>query len=402
MPFPEQSGQALRVRNTLLAARARFHVTFASVAPEREHAAVRRELRELSDEVRLLPSRIRRSAVHRLFYHALGFLCALATGLRVSNFLLGRVEFTPRRVHRLAGEEAFDLVLFEYWHTWRCTRMFRARATPTLLDSHNVLWQVIRRNRRAWRWAPAWLRDWSVRAYRKREEKAWAAYDGIIAINRSEHAHIRAATPERVRVFFSPMGVDLARWPFSWSAPATPKIAYYGGLGSRHNQQAARLCHEEIMPAVWSNYPSAEFWLVGSHPPASLRALAADPRVHVTGFVAGVADLLASMSVILCPWTGTYGFRSRVIEILALGVPFVASPDAVDGMGLLGGSDLLLAGDLDEMADHTLRLLGNPEEAARLSRSGRRRVEEHYDIEKTYGRLVGSLAAWLQSEGPGP
>jgi len=44
--------------------------------------------------------------------------------------------------------------------------------------------------------------------------------------------------------------------------------------------------------------------------------------------------VLKTITVLLCPFTGTYGFRSRVIEAMALGIPVVATPDAVHGMDL--------------------------------------------------------------------
>src|SRR5690606_14691233 len=111
-------------------------------------------------------------------------------------------------------------------------------------------------------------------------------------------------------------GIDLQKWPYSWQPAQPPRIAYYGGLGSPHNQRDALQCYEEIMPTVWAHFPDVELWIVGSRPPATIQALAEqDSRVTVTGFVERVQDVLQTMTAVLCPWTGKYGFRSRLIEV---------------------------------------------------------------------------------------
>ena len=86
-------------------------------------------------------------------------------------------------------------------------------------------------------------------------------------------------------------------------------------------------------------------------------ALARDPRVKVTGFVEEVAPLLASMHAAVVPWIGRYGFRSRVVELMAVGVPVVATPDAVAGMDLHDGEEILLGESTEELARALVALL---------------------------------------------
>src|SRR5262249_29035716 len=154
----------------------------------------------------------------------------------------------------------------------------------------------------------------------------------VIAINHEELNYLRSATPSTTKLFHAAMGVDLALWPYSWSPSGKPCLAYYGGLGSPHNQADALACYQRLMPEIWRRFPDAEFWIVGGNPPETIRALGSDSRVKVTGFVENVQPVLSRMSLLLCPWSGIFGFRSRLIEAMALGVPVVTSPDAVYGM----------------------------------------------------------------------
>jgi glycosyltransferase involved in cell wall biosynthesis len=147
---------------------------------------------------------------------------------------------------------------------------------------------------------------------------------------------------------------------------------------------------------IWKRFPEAEFWLVGSNPSDGLRRLAADPRIKVTGFVEKVQEVLSTMSLVLCPWSGTYGFRSRIVEVMALGVPVLTSPDAVDGMELESGRGCVLVDSDEKMAATALELLSAPERLAEQSRFARSEMERLYSLENTYGRLMLELREWLE------
>ena len=79
-----------------------------------QEQALRDRLRTLCDEVVLLPSAFRRTRASQLFHQAAGSLYAAGTGLKRSNYALGRVEFHPARIETLLGTQRFDCVLYEY------------------------------------------------------------------------------------------------------------------------------------------------------------------------------------------------------------------------------------------------------------------------------------------------
>ena len=103
------------------------------------------------------------------------------------------------------------------------------------------------------------------------------------------------------------------------------------------------------------------------------------------------------MTAVLCPWIGTFGFRSRLIEVMALGVPVVVTADAIYGMELEQGSGVLVGGSDDEMARHTLALVTNRSYAHEQGALARMQVERAFSLENTYGRLMSDLSAWLRN-----
>jgi len=386
LPVPGKSGQQLRVRSMLRALRKRFHVTFATFSG----GAIAESLTAHCDEAIVLPSLYARS---RLRHRLAGWLHQLRTGLKFSNYVIGELEFAPDRVASLLEGRSFDCALLEYFHAARSTSVLRACGIPCVLDMHDVLWRVFERHYRG----PRFLKRRAVERYARSEEEAWRRFDGLITINTEEDRYVRERALETQTVWCTPMGVDLELWPYAWT-PADPKrLVYYGGLASAHNQQDALRCATVIMPRVWREFPDTELWLVGNEPQPVLRRLESNPRIKVTGFVPDVKDVLKTATALLCPWSGAYGFRSRLIEAMALGVPVVTTPDAVYGMGLEAGKGLFLEPSAERMVSATLDLLRDPELAAGQSRQARRQVEETLGFEATYGRLADDLVAFARA-----
>jgi glycosyltransferase involved in cell wall biosynthesis len=353
---------------------------------------VRDKLLATCDDVVLLPSRYSGSKLKKIGRRLAGGIYTLRTGLKFSNYLIGRLEFAPNRLAYILEPRDFDCALFEYWHAAESVSIFHRKGIPCVLDMHNVLWQSYARQLNVKPFLPGWWKRWAITQYQQREEQAWKQFDALIAINAAEYEYARAKVAESITVFYAPMGTDLKLWPYSWQPAQPPRIAYYGGLGSPHNQRDALICYEQIMPEIWRDYPDAELWLVGSNPPEHLQALSEkNERVKVTGYVEHVQEVLRKTSVVVCPWSGTYGFRSRLVEVMALGVPVVASPEAVYGMGMEIGRGIFLKETPGKMAGACLALLRDSEFARQQSHFARVQVEQKFSYESTYGQLAQDL-----------
>ncbi len=394
-PFPRTTGQQQRVYYKLRSLRADFHLTFLTVAAANEVVRVRAELLKLCDAAIVLPSEYSRTFVARGYHKISGTAYAWCVGLKFSNYLIGEVEFSPERVASALGEMSFAAVLFEYWHAYRAAALFRERGIRGILDMHDILWKSFAKQLDDNTWIPRRFKQWLVDRYRAREETAWNAFDVLIAINQDEREYVRRHTRDGITALYVPMGTDLEVWPYCWEPASPRRIAFYGSLGSRHNQKDALASYRDVMPAIWKRFPDIQYWIVGSNPPSSVRGLDRDGRVHVTGFVENPQEVLRAMTIVICPWSGTYGFRSRVVEAMALGVPVIASQDAVKGMGLEEGRGILCGGSSPELADLALRLLGDDDELHRQSLQARIQIEQRFSYESTYLRFSTELAQML-------
>jgi len=390
-PFPGATGQQQRVRSKLRALHESFHITFLTTASSNSVAETKQRLLEYCDEAIVLTSRYGQNRFEKSVRSLASLVYQLYTGLKRSNYRIGKVEFSLDRVQAIPGLERFDVVVYEYWHAVDTVCIFRNRGIPCVLDMHDILSKSYQRQLAHTHWLPNYWKSSALKRYEQHEYNAWKTFDALIAITDSEYKHVQALFPRKT-LFYTPMGVDLKLWPYMWTPSAPARIAYYGGLGNPYNQREALRCYHHIMPHIWQIHPRTEFWIIGSNPSESLRELVRkDSRIHVPGFVEEIHSLLSTMTTVLCPFEGRFGFRSRLIEALALGVPIVATPDAVYGMGLETGGGVFLDDRNESLAQFCLSLIENNEFAHQQSLLARQQVEKNFSFEATYGKLAQDL-----------
>ena len=398
LPVDGHAGQQMRVRNKLKGLCRYFHITFLTISNSVTQEASVERLRSFVDELVILPSLYQGSIWSKVYHRFLGRWYGMIQGIRWSNYILGKVELTGKRIEEAVEVGSFDLVLYEYWHAVDSVPIFQTSGVLTILDMHNVLWRVLERNL---------LRDGSLSAWRKRlvslykegEETGWGKFDGLIAINRNELAYVVEQVPVRSKVFYTPMGVEIEQLAYVYKMiNDEPRLAYYGGLSSHHNCLDAIRCAKEIMPLIWLEHETAELWIIGANPPQEIRSLALDSRVKVLGYVADLEKCFSGVDAMLCPWIGKYGFRSRIVESMALGVPVISTADAVDGMELRDGDGILFRETNEEISKAAIGLINDRSFAEQLSRRARDAVVRLYGFEATYGSLARNLVEWVHEE----
>ena len=146
---------------------------------------------------------------------------------------------------------------------------------------------------------------------------------------------------------------------------------------------------------VRKSFPHAKFQIIGAalfsetEYEQRVRALAdrLGPAgwVEFTGFRPDVAELIGRLDVLVHASTGAEPFGQVIIEAMAAGKPVVATRGGgVPEIVVDGGTGLLVPmADAPAMAAAVATLLADPDAARAMGRRGRRRVEEHFSIERT-------------------
>ncbi|HLX40641.1 MAG TPA: glycosyltransferase family 4 protein [Ktedonobacteraceae bacterium] len=173
-------------------------------------------------------------------------------------------------------------------------------------------------------------------------------------------------------------------------------LVYCAKLDYFPNAQAILHFCEHTLPLVWKRHPHVRLSIVGSNPPQSVRALAVDTRITVTGYVPDIRPYLGTATVALAPLLVAAGTQFKILEALAMGTPMVTTPRCSLALGTQHGVHLLVAEEPQEYADAIVKLLDNPQLAERLGAAGRWFVLENYswsNAADTLNRLYDTTLA---------
>lgn len=164
--------------------------------------------------------------------------------------------------------------------------------------------------------------------------------------------------------------------PFSRHIAGTKKtfserkgIVFIGGFQHSPNVDAVNYFVKEVMPILRKMLPGVCFYVVGSNPTNEIQAFSADDII-IMGFVEELTPLLDKMRVSVAPLRYGAGIKGKIGTSLAVGLPVVATPLAVEGMSLTDGDNVLVAEGAHNFVNAIVSLYKDELIWNRLSQSG--------------------------------
>jgi glycosyltransferase involved in cell wall biosynthesis len=401
LPYPLDAGPKVRAYHMLRHLSARHEVTLVSFVRGDDTPAAVEHLRGICAAVHTAP--IRRAAWRSLRAGIKG----LATGLPI---VIARDEMGEMiaALRRLVRETPFDVVHADQLSMAGYGRMAAragagrsgARLPRTVLDEHNAVYVLAQRIaqgesgplRRA-------IATREAQAFARYEAAMCRAYDALLTVTAEDRDRLLALCPPEERPAQAgkftvvPICVDPAATPAVRHVPAAaPTILHLGTMFWPPNVAGVLWFAREVLPLIHRELPAARFVVVGKNPPAEVRALAADPRVEVTGYVTDPAPYLAAADAFVVPLHAAAGMRVKIVDGWVWGLPIVATPIGAEGIEVCDGENILIAGDAAAggaiaFAAATLRLLTDAPLNARLRTAGRAWVEEKYAWQVAYRKV---------------
>ena len=162
---------------------------------------------------------------------------------------------------------------------------------------------------------------------------------------------------------------------------------------------AQRVCRE---------FPDAVFVIAGSlyeraysdEIQGMIRSLNLERSVKLLGFVENPIPLL-KMSSAFCLLSRSEGFSNALLEAMACGVPAVVTSVGGNPEAIINGEDGFLVPVEDDAAaaEKLLKLLRDPERAAKIGECGRSSVQTRFSAEVMIGNLIGVYRDMLAKRG---
>ena len=216
------------------------------------------------------------------------------------------------------------------------------------------------------------------------------------SVDKSAFESMRNTGQKQPEISVIPNGVDLDYFHPIGSGAREPATLVLSGKMSYHaNVAMAMHLVYEILPVVWYQYPEVKLWIVGKDPPQSIRKLAQNPAIQVTGTVDDIRPYLQNATIAVAPITYGAGIQNKVLEAMACGTPVIATTQAVSALSIHPDRDVLIADEPGNFAQSVLDLLKNPNRQREIGQAGRRYVEENHrwiDITSKLERIYGQVS----------
>lgn len=180
----------------------------------------------------------------------------------------------------------------------------------------------------------------------------------------------------KARVIYVP--TEITEEAPTFIEPEPHHLVFVAGFGSSFNADAAVYLAKTIFPLIREAVPDATLSLVGQSPGESVKRLANDPGIKVTGAVADVDEYIARASVSLCTVRAGTGIKTKTIEALRVGRPVVSTRAGVQGLWAFDDDAIIIRDDPVAFADAVIALLKDPVLAAKAALKARALYESAY------------------------
>lgn len=208
-------------------------------------------------------------------------------------------------------------------------------------------------------------------------------------IEAAQDQRLAALMSGRQQVSVLPNGVD-SEYFHPLDLPEKPDTIVFSGKMSYYANEAAVLhFYNSIFPLIRAKKPETKFTIVGSDPPASIKKLASDPHVEVTGYVEDIRPFIAGAAVAICPITVGAGIQNKVLEAMSMGKPVVASRKACRAIDVCDRQHLMIADSDGDFADAVIELLERRDLRRKIGSSAAEFVRDRHDWNELSRRLEG-------------
>ena len=265
------------------------------------------------------------------------------------------------------------------------------RGVPAVLTFQNVGWLYYRSRAAAAGGVARVAYDLEARRFRRHDLRHVSRYRMLIAMSERDREDLEQATGGAVEVV--PNGVASDELTPAGEAPDPPTLLFSGTMSHPPNAEGVLWFAERIWPRVRSEVGDARLLVVGRDPPRSVRRLAGEDGIEVTGFVPSIAPYFARSAAVVVPLLSGGGTRLKVLEAFAARRAVVSTSVGVEGLEVRAGREVLVADDAAGFAAAAIRLLRDRALREELAAAGRAVAEERYDWRVLGERFAAVLEA---------
>jgi sugar transferase (PEP-CTERM/EpsH1 system associated) len=384
IPYPPNKGDKIRSYHLLkhLAQRYRVHLgTFVDDPDDWQHVPHVQALCASSHFARLDPKLARLKSLGALF------------GKRALSLDYYRDAGLAAWVGQAMAQEGIErVVVFSSPMAQYAEPYGKARRVVDFCDVDSDKWRQYAQQKP---WPMSWLYGREARALLAYERQVARECDAALFATAPEAQLFKTLAPEsdaKISHFNNGVDTDYFSPQRGYASPFADgerAVVFTGAMDYWPNVDAVQWFASEVFPLLRARFADLRFYIVGARPAPAVQALAQQPGVVVTGTVPDVRPYLAHARLAVAPLRIARGIQNKVLEAMAMAVPVVVSPQALEGIEAVPGNELLLADGADAFVTAISNLLA--EAAPALGAQARARVERLYSWPSNLARIEARL-----------
>lgn len=275
--------------------------------------------------------------------------------------------------------------------------------TPVVLEMTDALslnYERVRREGASWNLKSLvyWVETDRVRRF---ECQAVQDFDLVSLVSSTDRKYLEKELSGTHCLNVYPNGVDVRAFR-SIGGESTPAVAFVGNMRTAQNQDACDYFVEAILPRLRAEVPAFQLRIVGSSPDSVAARYRKREGVDFVGRVDSIVDAVEGVCAGVCPMRIGAGVQNKVLEYMAMELPAIVSPMAIEGIEAEADTEVIVSEDADEMTADILRVYRDDELRARIGRRGRRFVERNHRWTHTLAPFLEDVNALCAGHGTPP
>lgn len=382
--FPIEMGSQVRMYNLVKGLSKDHDVDVIAKVPDKTHLSGEypEKIKHICSEYYPILAPNKKNLLKRLYYRIKRDL--IKPDYMPDSLFYYSISSLQKKIVEIANSKKYDIIYCHYWHS--CSFYDRLTFKPYLvLDTHDINFEKYEfdlRSKKYWR-----KNRKKSEKYRELELKYTGLNDSIISVSENDYRFFKKKFPDKAHLKI-PIGQDLSSYlSYKPNKIAGRKILFYGSMSSKQNIKALFRIHDHILTRIKSKIPGIELIVVGANPPEEIKKLHNGKDIFITGFVKDIKEWIVKAGVMILPIEIAGGFRTRVVEVMALGVPVIGTHNALDCIEMQDGIHGFVTDSDEQMAGHAVKLITKPGLRKRMGEACKTFAAEKYSIEATYGKL---------------
>lgn len=287
-----------------------------------------------------------------------------------------------QQIKRILNENQIDVVHIDHLHMgWVVKWVKENTSIPVVLRQHNLEMRIMKRfSENQINPLLGWYAGLQYQKFLKYEPELCAQFDTVAMISAEDERELKSLNPNIPTVVI-PGGMDSALLNRPLSKPDEFKIVHIGGMDWMPNRDSLEGFLLNVMPELVTKFPQLKLVAIGKGTDNIKIPETLSKSVQCKGFV---EDLWAELSDALCvvvPLRVGGGIRVKILEMMAGGVPVVASDIGCEGIHIHPFHDILIANTVDHWHDAIELLQSNAEKRTEIIENAREFIRANHTWE---------------------